>query len=108
MALGIIALALSISFMVAVFWKQLAARMEGVLEERARSRWQAFIQYLYFVVFWLVYTVGWLKGLSAIPAERFIFGVVFWFGFIWFLVIPVAFLIIPITHRIKVRRQWRK
>lgn len=108
MALGIIALALSISFMVAVFWKQLAARMEGVLEERVRSRWQAFIQYLYFIVFLLVYTVSWLKGLSFIPAEEFIFDVVLWFGFIWLLVILVAFLIIPITHRIKVRRQRRK
>jgi len=90
MALGIIALALSISFMVAIFWKQLAARMESVLEERSRSHWQAFIQYLYFVVFWLVYIVSWLKGLSAIPAEQFIFSVAFGIGFIWFFVIPIT------------------
>ena len=107
-ALGIIAVVISLLFMIAVFWNWLRDRLENFLKERQGSRWGAIIEYLYFVVFWLVYTVSWLKGLSFIPTDEFIFDVVFCFGFIWFLIIPVAFLIIPITHKIKARRQRRK
>lgn len=104
-ALGIIALVMSLLFMIAIFWRQMAGGLENLLKERRWGRWQDIIQYLYFTVFWLVYTVSWLKGLSAISADGFIFGVVFCFGFIWFSIIPIAFLIVPIVTIIKAKRQ---
>ena len=98
-ALGIIALTVSVSFMIAIFWKWLAVRLENFLEVRPPSHWQYSIQYLYWVVFWLVYTVGWLKGLSSIPAQGSTFEIAFWFGFVWFLIIPIAWFRVLLQQR---------
>lgn len=91
-ALGIIAVLASLLFIVAQFCKQLATRIEKFLEERPRSRWQGVIKWLFWVIFWLVYVVGWLKGLSSIPGESFAFSLVFYIGFVWFLIIGIVFL----------------
>lgn len=91
-ALGIVAVLTSLLFMVAQFRKQLATRIEKFLEERPRSRWQGGIKWLYWVIFWLVYTVGWLKGLSSVPVESFAFPLVFYIGFVWVLIIGIVFL----------------
>jgi len=91
-ALGIIALTASIAFMIAIPWKQLGVKLKNFLEQRPISRWQAFIKWLYWVVFWIVYIAGWLQGLSNIPGGEFTFQVVFWIGFIWFCVIGIMVL----------------
>ena len=82
--LGIIALLTSLAFMVAVFCKWLAGKLENFLERQ--------FQHTYWLIFWLVYILGWLKGLSSIPAEGFAFKIVFWIGVAWFFVIPIFYL----------------
>jgi len=83
-ALGIIGLLTSLAFMVAVFWKRLASKLENLLEGES--------QFAYWVIFWLVYIAGWLKGLSSIPTGGFAFPIVFWIGFAWFFVIMIIML----------------
>jgi len=83
-ALGIIGLLTSLAFMVAVFWKGLARKLGDFLEGQ--------FQFAYWVIFWLVYITGWLKGLSSIPTGGLAFPIVFWIGFAWFLVIMIIIL----------------
>jgi len=83
-ALGVITLLASLAFMVAVFWKRLASKLENFLEGQ--------LQLIYWVIFWLVYILGWLKGLSSIPTDGFAFRIVYWIGFAWFFVIPIIML----------------
>ena len=85
--IGLIALILSLIFMVAIFYKPLAGRLESLLTGMPKSYWHSFIGWLYWVIVWLVYSVGWLKGLSSISADKPTFHVAFWVGFLWFLVI---------------------
>jgi len=82
--IGIIALLTSLAFMVAVFCKWLSGKLENLLEGQ--------FQYTYWTIFWLVYVLGWLKGLSSIPTEGFAFRIVYWIGFAWFFVIPIIML----------------
>jgi len=79
--LGIVALLTSLVFMVAVFWKWLADKVENFLEGQ--------FQYTYWLIFWFVYIIGWLKGLTSIPTEGLVFEIVSLVGFAWFLVIPI-------------------
>jgi len=104
-AFGIIALVISVVFIVAVFRQRMATKLEEFLVERSQSRWQSLAQYLYFVVFWFVYTIGWLRGLSVIPAGELIFHVAFWFGAVLFFIIPSVFIFIPLVNRIKAKHQ---
>ncbi len=83
-ALGMVVLLTSLAFMVAVFWKPLASKLENFSEGQ--------LQYTYWIIFWLVYIVGWLKGLSSIPTEGFAFRIVYWIGLAWFFVIPIIML----------------
>ncbi len=88
--LGIIALIISILLLiVAIFCNRASARIERFLEKRPMPRWQATIQYIYWVIFWLVYFAGWSKSLSNIPAGGLTFHVAFWVGLIWFFAIPI-------------------
>jgi len=81
-ALGIIAILISLAFIVAVFCKRLACKLEEILKSQ--------FSYIYWVIFWIVYSVGWVQGLSNIPADRFVFQVALWIGFVLFLIIPAA------------------
>lgn len=92
-AFGVVAIVMSVLFMIAVFQKRLAAKLEKFLEERPRSRWQGGIQWLFWVVLLFVYMVGWLKGFSSIPVEGFAYWVAVCIGFVWFCI----FCIIPIV-----------
>jgi len=83
-ALGMVGLLTSLAFMVAVFWKRLAIKLRGFLEGES--------QFAYWVIFWLVYITGWLKGLASIPIGGFAFPIVFWIGFAWFFAIMIAML----------------
>ncbi len=98
-ALGIVAIIISLAFMLAIFWARLAEILRNLLKESEPRNWRSNILYLYFVMFWLVYTVGWLKGLSSIPAEKFVFHLVFWFGFVWFFIIPIAWFKVILQRR---------
>lgn len=95
--LGIIALAMSILFMIAIFRRQLAVKLESFLEARP-SPWY---MYGYWVIFWLVYIAGWLKGLSSIPAEEFGFKIIYWIGVVWFFIIPIAWFKVIFQRRKK-------
>jgi hypothetical protein len=81
--LGIVTFLASLVFMVAIFYQRWADKLHNYLKDQ---------QYTYWVIFWVVYTVSWLKGLISIPPETFIFKMVFYVGFVWFLVIGFVML----------------
>lgn len=87
--LGIIAILTSLIFMVAVFCKRIACKLKSFLIGQARL--------IYWTVFWGVYTIGWLKGMSTIPADtnillKLVFLLAFFIGLLWFFVIGTIYL----------------
>lgn len=82
-ALGIIGLLTSVAFMVAVFREGLAKKLKDFFEGQPLAYW---------VIFWLVYIFGWLKGLSSILTDGLAFPIVFWIGVAWFFAIMIAML----------------
>jgi len=80
---AVITLVLSIVFMIASFSNKLAK----VLAELFDS---APIKFVFLGFLWMVYYVGWVKVLAAIPADRWGFAAIFWVGFLWFFAIPFA------------------
>jgi hypothetical protein len=82
--LGLVFLGVSVVFIVAVFWKWLAKSVTNIIDGR--------FQVFYWIVFWLVYVIGWLKGLSGIPPQSVTFPFAFYIGFIWFLIIAIIML----------------
>jgi len=80
-ALGIIGLLTSLAFMVAVFCKRLASKLANFLDGQP--------SFLYWIIVWLVYISGWLKGLSIIPTDGFAFRIAYWIGAVWFFVIMI-------------------
>lgn len=83
-ALGIIAILISLAFMVAVFYKRLADKLEEFLKSQ--------FSFIYGVIFWTVFSIGFAKGLSSVPVESFTFPIASCIGFIWFLIIGIIFL----------------
>ena len=82
-ALGITGLLTSLVFMVAVFRKDLPKKLKDFFEGQRPVYW---------VIFWLVYIFGWLKGMGSIPTGGLAFPIVFGIGFAWFLAIMIAML----------------
>lgn len=82
--LGITGLLTSVALMVAVFCEPLARKLKHFLDGQP--------PFAYWIMFWLVYITGWLKGLSSIPTDAFAFPIVFWIGFAWFAAIMIAML----------------
>jgi hypothetical protein len=86
-ALGIIALLISLAFMIAVFWERWTSKLARFLEDQQFPYWQ---------IYWLVYIASWLKGLVSISAEGLAFTIAYWIvyviGFAWFFVIPIIML----------------
>jgi O-antigen/teichoic acid export membrane protein len=80
-ALGIIGLLTSLAFMIAVFLKRLARKLEDFLEGP--------FQFAYWVIFWLVYIISWVKGMLSIPTDGLALPIAFWVGFAWFFVIMI-------------------
>jgi hypothetical protein len=63
--------------MIAVFWKWLARKLEGVSETP-----------IYWMIFWVAYMTGWAKGVESVFSVNPKFApVALLFGFIWFWVI---------------------
>jgi hypothetical protein len=83
-ALGIIGLLTSLAFMVAVFWKRLASKLEKFLKGES--------QFAYWEIFCVVYIASWVKGLSSIPTGGFAFPIVFSVGSAWFFIIMIFML----------------
>jgi hypothetical protein len=83
-AFGVIALLLSLAFMIAVFRERLAVKLARFVEGQQFPYWQ---------IYWLVYMASWLKGLVSISAEGLAFTIAYWIvyviGFVWFFVIPI-------------------
>lgn len=79
----VIFLAISATFMVAVFWKWLADKLKKFLKD---------YQYIYWAIFGVVFSISFLKGLSSVPVENFVFPLVAYIGFAWFFVIMIIFL----------------
>jgi hypothetical protein len=75
--LGVITLAISAFFMIAIFWKWLATKLENI-----KARFEA----TYWMLVYIVYNIGWMKGLTSFPGDELNFHMVFWFGFPWFLI----------------------
>ncbi len=82
-SLGIIALAVSLIFIVAVFCRWLASKLEDFLKGQ--------FQYMYWLIFWLAYIIGFLRGLSSVSVENIAYPYVSWLGLIWFFVIVIIY-----------------
>ncbi len=82
-SLGIIALAISLIFIVAVFCRWLANKLEDFLKGQ--------FQYMYWLIFWLAYIIGFLRGLSSVSVENIAYPYVSWLGLIWFFVIVIIY-----------------
>jgi len=83
-ALGIIALLISLAFMAAVFCKWLACKLNNFLKGQ--------FQFIYWLIFWAVYFIGWFKGMSSIPGDSCVFKLAFLIGFLWFSIIGIIYL----------------
>jgi len=79
----IMTLVISAIFIIAVFWKWFS----GKLTELLKGPFNAF----YWMVFWIVYIIGWLKGLSSVSGESPAFPLVVLLGIIWFLIITLIY-----------------
>jgi hypothetical protein len=69
--------------MIAVFWKWLATKLDDLMNLH---------QYLYWLIAFSVYNIGWMKGLSSFPGDGLYFHIVFWFGIPWFILFAFLFL----------------
>ncbi len=79
--LGIFTLGISLLFMIAVFCRWLACKLDDCLKSQFRP--------VYWIIFLLVYIFGFLRGLSSIPVENIAYRYANWLGLIWFVVIVI-------------------
>jgi len=73
--LAVVILFLSLLFIVAIFCSRLANVLEYLLER---------YKHLYWMVAYIVYAIGWIKGLSTLPANGLYFQLVSLLGVPWF------------------------
>jgi uncharacterized membrane protein YhaH (DUF805 family) len=102
--LGTIAIVFSAICIVATFWKWLADHLRPLLDRDTQGSWSTFIvRYPYWLVFWMVYTIGWLKALPVIMDLANKPGVyaVFYVGFLWFLIIPAIWFMGPSVQAVR-------
>jgi hypothetical protein len=102
--LGAIAIVFSAICMVATFWERLAKRLRLLLDRDEQVGWyKFFVSYPYWLIFWLVYTIGWLKALPAIMDLANKLGVygVFYVGFLWFLIISAVWFMGPSVQAVR-------
>jgi len=86
--LGAIAIVASFFLILVSFWRERSRQVE----EFVTQRWYSY--YPGFVFFWFVYIITWLKGVAAILSispPHWVVYLVFYFGLIVFLLIPVHF-----------------
>ncbi len=84
--LGATAMGVSLFFIIAALRRKWRERVEEFVKTKA--------YYPGFVVFWFVYTMGFLKGVGAvisISPPAWVVYLVFYYGFILFLLIPVTY-----------------
>lgn len=85
---GLIILLTSIAFMAAIFLKWLAVKLNWFLHGRGRS--------IYWLIFWIVSTISWLKGISGIPTAIYFHDVILNLAsmvcVLWFFVIGFIYL----------------
>lgn len=84
--MGAIAMGLSLFFMIGAFRNGWHEKIEKFVNGRA--------YYPGFVVFWSVYTIGFIKGVGAVislPPPSWIVYLVFFYGIVLFLLIPVMY-----------------
>ena len=86
----IFSFAVTILFMVAVFYKILGDGIENYLDKRPRSRTQAAIQAIFWVMFVCAFFTGWVKGFAGIVDAGFC-GLLGWaviiIGLVWLAII---------------------
>jgi hypothetical protein len=82
--LGYVAVGISLMFMGAIICKGLAFKLKDSLNNRFR--------FLYWEIFLIVYVVSWISGFSRITPKTFASDLVFYVGFVWFLVICIVML----------------
>jgi hypothetical protein len=84
--LGVFAVIVSLVFIIASFRKKWSDRIEEYVSSKA--------YYPSFVIFWLVYLIGFLNGVGhvvSISPPTWVVGIVFYFGFFLFLIIPFMY-----------------
>jgi hypothetical protein len=82
MFLGKFACAVSGVFIIAVFWKWLSEKLFEFIDGP--------LQYGYWAVFWMVFSIGWLKGMNTIASTDSSWP--FIIGYIWFFIIGIILL----------------
>jgi hypothetical protein len=85
---GVVAIVLSLFFIIASFRKTWRERVEEFINTKA--------YYPSFVIFWIVYILGYVKGISSvisISPPTWVVLLAFYYGFILFLLIPIMYFI---------------
>jgi hypothetical protein len=72
--------------MVAVFCERWACKLDNFVKQS---------QFIYWIIFWFVYSIGWLKGFLSVPAGSLASNLVFYIGFVWFIIIAIILLRSP-------------
>jgi len=102
--LGAIAIVFSAVCMAATFWKRLAAHLDHLLKDEIElSPYTSFVRFAYWLLFWVIYTIGWLRALPGIMDLDNKVGVyaVFYVGLLWFLIIPAVWLGRPTVRAVR-------
>ncbi len=84
--MGAIAVVVSLCLVISAFWGKWSNNIEEFVIEK--------IHYLLFVIYWIVYIMGYLKGINAVISNSppaWVVYLVFYPGFILFLLIPVLY-----------------
>jgi hypothetical protein len=77
--IGILSCIFSGLFVLAVFCKWLNEKLTQIIEGSLRSP--------YWMLYWFVFTIGWIKGMALIPPDSIGQVIGGYLGFIWFLVV---------------------
>ena len=99
-AYGILAILLSLLFVIVAFRKQLATKLEKFLEGMPTFSYFKWILTVFiWTAFWIVYVLGWLKGMTSISNEGWTFVVLFLLGFAWLIIITILWFKIIIQFK---------
>jgi len=84
---GIAAMVVSLLFLVIAIWTRWSEKVDKITSNPG-------VYYLWFVIFWGVYTISFIKGVGAVietSPPTWIEHTAFFFGFALFLYIPIVF-----------------
>lgn len=80
-SIGALAILTSLVFIAAILCEPLSDGLEEFIKQHRP---------IYLLIVWFIYIIGFVKALQSIrPEQDFAFNLVFWIGYIWFLVIGI-------------------